>query len=225
MCRIYGWQLIGCSHTELVMWDVLRADVRRHGGWKHGGSLALAVYRYGRWSLSLSSPLARWLTSKTYGAAKLVVKQAVGVELDRCTELGDAPHFIHTGMIMIHPEAKIGDRVGIMHGVTIGTNMGAGVPTIGSDVFIGCHASVLGAVTIGDGARIGANSLVTSDVPPGAFAVGVPARIIRMAIDDAPPVVASVTDLRPRAQGAASPDAPHSETSETQPVGSAWANA
>lgn len=185
------------------MWNELRADVERHGGFKSGGFWALAVYRYGRWSLSLSNPLARWFTSKTYGAANQLVKRAAGVDLPRTTELGDAPHFIHTGMIMIHPGTKIGARVGIMHGVTIGTNMGVGVPTIGSDVFIGCHASVLGDVTIGDGARIGANSLVIADVPPGAFAIGVPARVMRMCANDAPP--------------AATPD--------TRPVGSAWVNA
>jgi serine O-acetyltransferase len=54
--------------------------------------------------------------------------------------------------------------------------MGPEAPVIGDDVFIGCNASVLGGVTIGAGARIADNSLVISDVPPGAIAIGVPAR-------------------------------------------------
>jgi serine O-acetyltransferase len=55
--------------------------------------------------------------------------------------------------------------------------MRGGVPRFGDGVFIGCHATVLGEITVGDGARIAANSLVVSDVPAGALAMGVPARI------------------------------------------------
>ena len=79
-------------------------------------------------------------------------------------------------MIQIHPSAEIGDRCGIMHGVTLGSD-GKGVPTIGNDVFIGCGATVLGGVKVGDNARIAANSLVISDVPSGSAAMGVPARV------------------------------------------------
>lgn len=154
----------------------LDADRRLHG-LNSGGFWTLAVYRYGRWSLGLRSPSARWCGSKVYGVAKQAVQLLTGVDLDRNTQVGSGLHIIHPGMISIHPDAKLGERVGIMHGVTIGTNMGDGVPTIGNDVFIGCHASVLGNVKIGDGARIAANSLVISDVPAGAVAIGVPARV------------------------------------------------
>jgi serine O-acetyltransferase len=105
------------------------------------------------------------------------VQHLTGVDLDRTTQVGEALHIVHGGMISIHPDAIIGDRVGIMHGVTLGTNMGPGAPVIGDDVFIGCQASILGRVKIGNGARIAANSLVITDVPSGAVAVGVPARI------------------------------------------------
>jgi serine O-acetyltransferase len=54
--------------------------------------------------------------------------------------------------------------------------MSGGVPKIGNDVFIGTGAAVLGPITIGDGARIAANSLVIADVPPGMLAMGVPAK-------------------------------------------------
>ena len=52
------------------------------------------------------------------------------------------------------------------------------IPTIGERVDIGCGACILGGVTIGDGSRVGANAVVLIDVPPGATAVGVPARIV-----------------------------------------------
>jgi serine O-acetyltransferase len=106
-----------------------------------------------------------------------LVQHFTGIDLDRNTQVGRGLHIVHGGMVHIHPRTVIGDRVGIMHGVTLGTNMGDGAPVVGSDVFIGCHASVLGGVKIGDGARIAANSLVISDVPPGAVAIGVPARV------------------------------------------------
>ena len=57
-------------------------------------------------------------------------------------------------------------------------------PIIGDDVFIGAGAKVLGAVTIGHGARIGANAVVMCDVPDGATVVGVPGRIVSSRVDD-----------------------------------------
>jgi serine O-acetyltransferase len=158
------------------MWREIRADLRKHGV-RSGGFWALALYRYGRWSDERTSSVARWANSKVYGACKPLVDLATGVDLDRATVIGEGFHLVHTGNVHIHPEVVIGDRVGIMHGVTLGTNMGEDLPVIGNDVFIGCNASVLGKVKIGDGARIAANSLVISDVPPGAVAIGVPARV------------------------------------------------
>ena len=52
------------------------------------------------------------------------------------------------------------------------------MPTIGNRVYIGAGAKIIGKLTVGDGARIGANAVVTEDVPPGCTAVGVPARLI-----------------------------------------------
>jgi len=158
------------------MWREIRADRRQHG-LRSGGFWALAVYRFGRWSLERSSSKVRWATSKVYGACKPVVQLFTGVDIDRGTQIGEGFHIVHPGAISIHPNAVIGQRVGIMHGVTIGTNMGDEVPTIGDDVFIGCNASVLGGIKVGNGARIAANSLVITDVPAGAVAIGVPARV------------------------------------------------
>jgi serine O-acetyltransferase len=188
------------------MWKVLRADLERHGGARSFGFWALAVYRYGRWSQELPNPAARWLTSKLYGVANQGVDMIAGVSLDRKTEIGEELHIIHTGMISIHPDVKIGERVGIMHGVTIGTHLGPGVPTIGNDVFIGCHASILGDITIGDGARIAANSLVIADVPAGAIAVGVPARV--MPNMSAQPPRTPPTLVEPGGNNAAKPTRP-----------------
>jgi serine O-acetyltransferase len=93
---------------------------------------------------------------------------------------GDALVFVHALNVTIGPGVVLGDRVGIMQDVTIAASYESPqAPRIGNDVFIGAGATVLGPVTVGDGATVGANSLVVSDVPPGAFVIGVPAKTIR----------------------------------------------
>jgi len=150
----------------------------------HGRSLtdlafwAMVTYRFGRWSQRRRTAVGRAATSAVYGAMKLWTQMVTGIELERETRVGDGFHIIHFGRIAIHPDAVFGDRVGVMHNVTIGTNMGDAAPVIGNDVFIGAGASVLGGITVGDGARIAANSLVIADVPAGGIAMGVPAKVI-----------------------------------------------
>jgi serine O-acetyltransferase len=83
----------------------------------------------------------------------------------------------HPNGIVIHPEAEIGPNCLLFQQVTIGSAHG-GVPRLGGHVDVGAGAKVLGPITIGDHAVIGANAVVTTDVPSGATAVGVPARIL-----------------------------------------------
>jgi len=86
--------------------------------------------------------------------------------------------FISHGQGTVLAGARIGANCHVHQGVTIGWDYrGERAPIIGDDVFIGAGAKVLGAITVGDGARIGANAVVTVDVPAGATAVGVPARL------------------------------------------------
>lgn len=163
------------------MFDQLRKDYARHGRSLLAPALwTLAVYRFGRWSLGLRCAPLRWCAGKLYGLAFLWIEITTGNNLHREIEIGDDFHLIHSGNVRLHPQSVIGDRVGIMHNVTLGTNMErVGAPRIGHDVFIGSGAVILGGVTVGDGARVAANSLVLSDVPPGTTAIGVPARILR----------------------------------------------
>jgi serine O-acetyltransferase len=159
------------------MLEEIVSDYHRHErSLRNGGFWALLVYRFGRWSMRREHPAWRRVCSVAYGQVKPIVTFLTGVDLECTTRIGKEFHIVHTGGVSIHPHAVIGDRVGLMHGVTIGSNMGPEAPVIGNDVFIGCNASVLGGVTIGAGARIAANSLVLADVPAGAIAIGVPAR-------------------------------------------------
>jgi serine O-acetyltransferase len=158
----------------------LRDDYTRHGeSLKNPAVWALGVYRFGVWSSDIKGPIGR-LASKLYGAMFLGVQLTTGMVLHREARIGKALYIVHWGNTRVHPNAVIGDRCGLMHDVTIGTNMEReGVPVLGDDVFVGAGAKILGPVRIGSGARIAANSLVLQDVPDGATAVGVPARILR----------------------------------------------
>ena len=81
--------------------------------------------------------------------------------------------------ILIHPDVEIGDRCRIFGGVSLGTNerFKPGVPKIGNDVIIEAGVKILGPVTVGDRAIIRANSLVLTNVPADAVAIGVPAKV------------------------------------------------
>jgi serine O-acetyltransferase len=106
-----------------------------------------------------------------------------GIEIHPGAKLGERVFFDHGMGIVIGETAEIGDGCTIYHGVTLGgTSLYKGAkrhPTLGKDVVIGAGAKVLGGFTVGDGAKVGSNAVVTKPVPEGATAVGNPARIIQ----------------------------------------------
>lgn len=105
-----------------------------------------------------------------------------GIEIHPGAQIGRS-FFIDHGMgVVIGETAVVGNRVVLYQGVTLGgTGKQAGKrhPTLGDDVVVGVGANVLGAITIGEGARIGGGAVVVKDVPPHATAIGVPARIVQ----------------------------------------------
>ncbi|WP_445506163.1 serine O-acetyltransferase [Niallia sp. 03190] len=117
-------------------------------------------------------------------AAQLISQLArvlTGVEIHPAVTIGKRLLIDHGTGIIIGETAEIGDDVIIYQGVTLGgvsNNPGRRHPKIGDRVFIGAGAAVLGAITIGEGAKIGALALVLKDVPAQHTAVGNPARII-----------------------------------------------
>ncbi len=94
-----------------------------------------------------------------------------------CDRIGPGLVITH-GFATILAAKSIGRNCWVHHEVTIGWTYPDGWPTIGDDVFVGVGAKILGGVHIGDGAKIGANAVVVKDVPAGATAIGVPARIV-----------------------------------------------
>lgn len=119
-----------------------------------------------RWLGRFISHLGRWLT---------------GIEIHPGAEIGRR-FFIDHGMgVVIGETAIIGDDCTLYHGVTLGGtswNKGKRHPTLHNNVVVGAGAKVLGPIDIGEGARIGSNSVVVKPVPAGATVVGIPGHII-----------------------------------------------
>jgi serine O-acetyltransferase len=92
-----------------------------------------------------------------------------------------APGFVilHSVGVVINTNVRAGRNLVIYHGVTLGEERRKS-PILGDNVYIGAGAKVIGGVRIGSDVRIGANAVVTKDVPDGATVIGIPARIVRM---------------------------------------------
>lgn len=135
---------------------------------------ALAFYRIAHFLFALRLPFVPRLLGQT-------ARMLTGVEIHPGARLGPGIFIDHGMGVVIGETAIVGSNALIYHGVTLG-----GVdsrpcrrhPLVGDNVVIGAGAKVLGPVTIGDGAKIGAQSVVLANVPANATAVGIPARIV-----------------------------------------------
>jgi serine O-acetyltransferase len=104
-----------------------------------------------------------------------------GIEIHPGARIGEGVFIDHGMGVVIGETAIVGDNVTMYQGVTLGgtgKERGKRHPTIEENAVIGVGASILGAVTIGEGARVGAGSVVLKDVPPHTTAVGLPARAV-----------------------------------------------
>ena len=127
--------------------------------------------------------IAHWLWINEHCTLARIISQLnrffTGIEIHPGATIGRR-FFIDHGMgIVIGETAEIGDDVMLYHGVTLGgqdLTKTKRHPTIGNNVTVGAGAKVLGPITIGDGSAIGANAVVTKDVPPCHIAVGIPAK-------------------------------------------------
>ena len=152
-------------------WEVLTCYPGLHAVLLH--RLAHGCWNIGfKWLGRFISHISRWFT---------------GIEIHPAAKIGDRVFFDHAMGVVVGETAEIGDGCTIYQGVTLGgTSLYKGEkrhPTLGKDVVIGAGAKVLGGFTVGDGARVGSNAVVTKPVPAGATAVGNPARIIQAETD------------------------------------------
>jgi serine O-acetyltransferase len=152
-------------------WEVLTCYPGLHAVLLH--RLAHGCWNIGfKWLGRFVSHISRWFT---------------GIEIHPAAKIGDRVFFDHAMGVVVGETAEIGDGCTIYQGVTLGgTSLYKGEkrhPTLGKDVVIGAGAKVLGGFTVGDGAKVGSNAVVTKPVPAGATAVGNPARIIQADTD------------------------------------------
>ena len=140
---------------------------------------AIGVYRLGRRIYTWRNGPFKLAALKVYWLMYRVVETAVGITLPISADIGPGLRIWHFGNIIVHSETVIGANCTLRQGVTIGNCYENGpVPRIGDNVEFGAYAQVLGGVKIGNNCKIGAMSVVLIDVPDGATAVGIPARII-----------------------------------------------
>jgi len=153
-------------------WEVITCYPGFHALLVH--RLAHRLWRSGfRWLARLLSHLSRWLT---------------GIEIHPGATIGRRVFIDHGMGVVIGETAEIGDDTTLYHGVTLGGtswNKGKRHPTLGRSVVVGAGAKLLGPIVVGDGAKVGSNAVVVKDVPPGATAVGIPAKIIEDRRDQA----------------------------------------
>ena len=113
-----------------------------------------------------------------------IARHITGIEIHPGARIGRRFVIDHGMGIVIGETTEIGDDVLLYHGVILGgtgKDQGKRHPTIGNGVMIACGAKVLGPFKVGDGARIASNAVVLSEIPAEATAVGVPARVVRIA--------------------------------------------
>jgi serine O-acetyltransferase len=138
------------------------------------GFHALTLHRLSHW---LWGHRLRWLARLTSHFTRFIS----GIEIHPGATIGRRVFIDHGMGVVIGETAEIGDECTLYHGVTLGGtswNKGKRHPTLARGVVIGAGAKVLGPLTVGEGAKIGSNAVVVRDVPAGATAVGIPARII-----------------------------------------------
>ncbi len=118
---------------------------------------------------------------------RLIVEWIFCLELRPSTKVGQALKIEHGFALVINDKAILGRNVHLRHCITIGCKMlpdgsQGPSPVIGNDVEIGANTVILGGIHIGDGAKIGAGSVVVSNVPSGTVVVGNPSRVIRRSV-------------------------------------------
>lgn len=219
----------------MELWRAIEADLVAHDrfeigpGWTpRGRGLGAMWWRYRRnhhaAGIMILYRIREWARRRPTlflpGLCDRLMEVLHGTSIGRDVRLGVGVYFPHGGA-QIHGRTTIGDGVivGVHSGIGLrgsffGNDMGTRGPTIGNYVRIGTGAKILGAVTVGDRAVIGANAVVIRDVPEAATVVGVPARVVRQGPigDELPAALERLEALRRLARGEEAP--PSSDANE-----------
>ncbi len=158
--------------------SIFERDPAARNAWEvltcYPGVHAILIHRLAHW---LWCRRIRWLGRFVSHLGRFLT----GIEIHPGATLGRRLFIDHGMGVVIGETAEVGDDCTLYHGVTLGGTTwkrGKRHPSLGNGVVIGAGAKLLGPISVGDRARIGSNAVVVKDVPPGATAVGIPARII-----------------------------------------------
>ncbi len=162
----------------------------------------LEVILYPSFKVMISYRISHRLYCKGhYFLARLVSQKAArktGIEIHPGAKIGSGLFIDHGHGVVIGETTVIGDNCTLYQGVTLGgtgKEQGKRHPTLGNNVMVSAGAKVLGSFTIGDNSKIGAGSVVLSEVPPNSTVVGVPGRVIKRSDCDCPQTALNQTDL------------------------------
>ena len=164
-----------CKSVSSVVKEIFQDWEANRGSWKSQG--ALVLYRAARVFLRKPEPV-RWLGFPVATVYVVLVEWGMGIELNLKSRIGPGLRLYHGMGLVVHEKAVIGKNCALRHCTTLGEKNGS-APVLGDHVDVGCNVVILGAVKVGDGAVIGAGSVVLHDVAPGAVVAGNPARAIK----------------------------------------------
>ncbi len=162
------------SPLSVEFWRMCRQDIRSNMGWTRPGARAMLAYRFGAWAQTVLVPVIGWLLRRLALSMHRYVRNTYGIEIYPTATIGERVTIGHQSGIVIHEYATIGDDCLIRQGVTMGLAgtdqpaSPANAPSIGNGVDIGAGAVIIGAIRIGDGAKIWPNAVAMQDVPAGA---------------------------------------------------------
>ncbi|VXD11307.1 Serine acetyltransferase [Planktothrix serta PCC 8927] len=167
--------------------DIDRYVVTQSGSWLYlvltkQGLWALAEYRFSHWvRTKVQIPMIKQILKTVGFIWHKIIEIIAGIDIPATTQISKGFYIGHFGGIIINQDVKIGENCNISQGVTIGVGgrgENSGCPVIGDRVFIGPGAKIFGKIKIGNDVAIGANAVVTKDLPDQAVAVGIPAKIV-----------------------------------------------
>jgi serine O-acetyltransferase len=174
------------------MFEMIRADIARKKEKYYGrkswlsrnlfvflqpGTIAVIVYRFGRWVFLMKVPVLKQILMMIYLPIKVMVVICFGITIPVRSDIG--PGFvIHCFNGIFIARNKFGKNLTVNQEVTIGGIRQEGQPVVGDNVFFGAGAKVLGNIKIGNNVIVGANSLVVRDVPDNCTVLGVPAQVV-----------------------------------------------
>jgi len=161
--------------------DLVREDFRTHENKFLAGFWIVLLHRFGNWRMGISNKIVRLPFSLLYKLLFPLFQFIFGVKLSYNVKVGRRVKIEHFGG-MILGAREIGDDVTVRQNTTMGIAKKSqlnGKPIIKNNVDIGCGVVILGNITVGENSVIGANAVVTKDVPANVVVGGVPAKVIK----------------------------------------------